>query len=149
MLLLHIDRTEQQHFKGFHETQVRNARDAEQVCDDFSVLCLRGSIANRFGEVAQLIRLNYSENEINHNEKHSGGGGGASSGKWKKCSVLKEAPVDVTTQDEYTKFDFQPNWLRTKEYWNAEFEQRYEELKRNATRPNLKVSASISPTEWR
>lgn len=102
-------------------------------------------LVNRFGEVAQLIRSNYSENEINHNDKHSDN---IASGKWKKCVKLKESLVDVTTQDEYTNFDFQPSWLRTKEYWNSAFEQRYDEQRKNNTRPNLKVSETILMKHW-
>ncbi|XP_031624640.1 alpha-mannosidase 2 [Contarinia nasturtii] len=57
---------------------------------------------------------------------------------WRKCVALKESDSDITTQEEFYKFDFQPNWLRNKEFWDMSFETRYEALKRT-DRPNLRV----------
>lgn len=33
----------------------------------------------------------------------------------------------------------QPEWMKTKEYWDKTFETRYELLKKDTTRPPLKV----------
>lgn len=59
--------------------------------------------------------------------------------KQQRCSPLKETAVDITTLDEYRKFDFQPNWMKNKEYWDATFEERYEKLLKNEQRPPLRV----------
>lgn len=36
-------------------------------------------------------------------------------------------------------FHLQPEWMKTKEYWDKTFETRYELLKKDSTRPPLKV----------
>lgn len=88
---------------------------------------------------SDLVKYNFSENEqIKHSKL-------VSNPKYTKklsrqCAALKEAPTDITTLDEYKKFDFQPSWMRTKEYWDMSFETRYESLKKSKTRPTLKVS---------
>lgn len=33
----------------------------------------------------------------------------------------------------------QPEWMKTKEYWDKSFETQYEKLKQNPERPPLKV----------
>uniref|UniRef100_A0A182NG26 Alpha-mannosidase n=1 Tax=Anopheles dirus TaxID=7168 RepID=A0A182NG26_9DIPT len=116
-----------------------------------------------------------------------GGGGGAGVGggplprfgsRWDECPALEEAPTDITTVDEYGKFDFQnhvipvikskavgkktgdrrampdgneislqffdairtkPEWMKTKEYWDKDFETRYEKLQKDPKRPPLKI----------
>lgn len=88
--------------------------------------------------MAQLIKLNYSDNEISREHQHIENEP-TKGNLWKRCVELKEALVDITTTDEYSRFDFQPNWLRSKEYWDNSFEQRYEELMKNTSKPNLKV----------
>lgn len=55
------------------------------------------------------------------------------------CMQLKETKADITTMDEYLKFDFQPNWMKNKEYWDASFEERYERHMRNEHRLPLRV----------
>ncbi|XP_049532049.1 alpha-mannosidase 2-like [Anopheles darlingi] len=76
-----------------------------------------------------------------------GGGGGVVGGgplprfssRWDECSVLEESPTDISTVDEYGKFDFQPEWMKTKEYWDKDFESRYEKLQKDPKRPPLKI----------
>lgn len=36
-------------------------------------------------------------------------------------------------------FILQPEWMKTKEYWDKSFESQYEKLKQNPERPPLKV----------
>lgn len=59
--------------------------------------------------------------------------------EWDKCIVLENSQTNITTIDEYSKFDFQPEWMKTKEYWDKTFETRYEKLKQEPERPPLKV----------
>ncbi|XP_052888931.1 alpha-mannosidase 2 [Anopheles moucheti] len=59
--------------------------------------------------------------------------------RWDECNVLEEASTDITTVDEYGKFDFQPEWMKTKEYWDKDFETRYEKLQKDPKRPPLKI----------
>uniref|UniRef100_A0A182IYJ7 Alpha-mannosidase n=1 Tax=Anopheles atroparvus TaxID=41427 RepID=A0A182IYJ7_ANOAO len=75
-----------------------------------------------------------------------GGGGGGGGGplprfgsRWDECSALEEAATDISTVDEYGKFDFQPEWMKTKEYWDKDFESRYEKLQKDPKRPPLKI----------
>ncbi|XP_058974051.1 alpha-mannosidase 2 [Musca domestica] len=56
-----------------------------------------------------------------------------------KCYILEESDTNITAQDEYAKFDFQPEWVRTKEYWDRGFEERFEAQKKDKQRPPLKV----------
>ncbi|XP_055623115.1 alpha-mannosidase 2 [Toxorhynchites rutilus septentrionalis] len=75
-------------------------------------------------------------------EGDSGGGSGSAprfSTKWDECAALEEAPTDITTGDEYGNFDFQPEWMKTKEYWDKDFENRYEKLQKDPSRPPLKI----------
>ncbi|GAB0093322.1 Alpha-mannosidase [Sergentomyia squamirostris] len=58
---------------------------------------------------------------------------------WGKCRSLYDSDTDITTMEEYAKFDFQPEWMKTKEYWDKTFEARFEELRKNPERPPLKV----------
>lgn len=63
--------------------------------------------------------------------------------KYKKapsqCPVLKESDADIDTMSLYPSFEFQPSWLRTKEFWDRTFEERYEKIKNDSRRPRLKV----------
>ncbi|XP_058812600.1 alpha-mannosidase 2 [Topomyia yanbarensis] len=61
------------------------------------------------------------------------------SSRWDECSALEERPTDITTGDEYGNFDFQPEWMKTKEYWDKDFESRYEKLQKDPGRPPLKI----------
>ncbi|KNC30549.1 hypothetical protein FF38_05570 [Lucilia cuprina] len=56
-----------------------------------------------------------------------------------KCYILDESDTNITAQEEYAKFDFQPEWIRTKEYWDRGFEERFEAQKKDKQRPPLKV----------
>jgi alpha-mannosidase len=58
---------------------------------------------------------------------------------WEKCSILEEAHADINTKEVFAKFEFEPDWMKTKEYWDKEFESRYEKLMSDAKRPPLKV----------
>ncbi|XP_055848547.1 alpha-mannosidase 2 isoform X2 [Episyrphus balteatus] len=64
----------------------------------------------------------------------------SSSSSWaNKCYTLKEQETNITAYNEYSQFDFQPEWIRTKEYWDKTFEERYEQQKKDHSRPPLKV----------
>ncbi|XP_030373939.1 alpha-mannosidase 2 [Scaptodrosophila lebanonensis] len=56
-----------------------------------------------------------------------------------KCYVLLQSETNVTAAEEYSKFDFQPEWIRSKEYWDRGFEERFEAQKKDKHRPPLKV----------
>ncbi|XP_037942924.1 alpha-mannosidase 2x-like [Teleopsis dalmanni] len=56
-----------------------------------------------------------------------------------KCYILNESVTNITAGDEYPKFDFQPEWIRTKEYWDRGFEERFEAQKSDKERPSLKI----------
>lgn len=58
---------------------------------------------------------------------------------WGKCYPLEESHTTITTADELANFDFQPEWMKTKEYWDNDFEMRYEKQKSDAQRQPLKV----------
>lgn len=58
---------------------------------------------------------------------------------WNECSVLEEASADINTKEVFSKFEFEPDWMKTKEYWDKEFEARYEKLMKDPSRPPLKV----------
>lgn len=40
-------------------------------------------------------------------------------------------------------FYFQPSWLRTKEFWDKSFEDRYEKIHNDTRRPRLKVGKNL------
>lgn len=56
-----------------------------------------------------------------------------------QCPVVKESKADIDTMKIFPQFDFQPSWLRTKEFWDKKFEDRYEMLHMDNKRPELKV----------
>ncbi|KAL0902689.1 hypothetical protein ABMA27_000506 [Loxostege sticticalis] len=56
-----------------------------------------------------------------------------------KCLALKESAADIDTVSIYPTFDFQPSWVRTKEFWDKSFEDRYERMRNDTNRPRLKV----------
>ncbi|XP_033223814.1 alpha-mannosidase 2 [Belonocnema kinseyi] len=55
------------------------------------------------------------------------------------CPVIEPRTADIDAQEQFQKFDFQPSWMRSREYWDDSFESRYAELKKNPERPPLKV----------
>ncbi|XP_026500689.2 alpha-mannosidase 2 [Vanessa tameamea] len=56
-----------------------------------------------------------------------------------QCPLVRESAADIDTTTIYPSFDFQPSWLRTKEFWDRTFEDRYEIIKNDSRRPPLKV----------
>lgn len=52
---------------------------------------------------------------------------------------MEEASSDINTKDVFAKFEFEPDWMKTKEYWDKEFESRYEKLMNDQQRPPLKI----------
>ncbi|EDW59490.1 alpha-mannosidase 2 [Drosophila virilis] len=56
-----------------------------------------------------------------------------------KCYVLLQSKTNITASEEHSRFDFQPEWMRSKEYWDRGFEERYEAQKKDKQRPPLKV----------
>ncbi|XP_002074126.2 alpha-mannosidase 2 isoform X1 [Drosophila willistoni] len=56
-----------------------------------------------------------------------------------KCYVLLQSNTNITATEEHSKFDFQPEWMRSKEYWDRGFEERFENQKKEKQRPPLKV----------
>ncbi|XP_041987608.1 alpha-mannosidase 2 [Aricia agestis] len=56
-----------------------------------------------------------------------------------QCPAVWESAADIDTLTTYHSFDFQPSWLRTKEFWDRSFEERYEKLRNESRRPMLKV----------
>ncbi|CAH2035422.1 unnamed protein product, partial [Iphiclides podalirius] len=59
--------------------------------------------------------------------------------KHEQCPVIKEGVADIDTVSIFPSFDFQPSWLRTKEFWDRSFEERYENIRNDTRRPRLKV----------
>ncbi|XP_011297547.1 alpha-mannosidase 2 [Fopius arisanus] len=55
------------------------------------------------------------------------------------CPSLRPRGADIEAQEEFDKFDFQPSWMRSREYWDDSFEARYAELRKDPKRPPLKV----------
>lgn len=56
-----------------------------------------------------------------------------------KCYLLLQSETNITSAEEHSRFDFQPEWMRSKEYWDRGFEERYEAQKKDKQRPPLKV----------
>lgn len=138
--LLHIDWANFRFTKGnFKKTVLTHNNFEAFECNAFHLISFLSP--NSVPEAAELIKDNESENSISK-EKELIKPAFANS-KWKKCVPLRETFTDITTSDEYRKFDFQPSWVRNKEYWDASFEARYEQFKKNTSKPNLKVTISI------
>lgn len=53
--------------------------------------------------------------------------------------MLEETSADINTQEVFSKFEFEPDWMKTKEYWDKDFETKYEKLMADPHRPPLKV----------
>jgi alpha-mannosidase len=58
---------------------------------------------------------------------------------WDECTVLEEARADINTKDVFSKFEFEPDWMKTKEYWDKDFEVRYEKQMKDPHRAPMKV----------
>ncbi|KAI5636971.1 alpha mannosidase middle domain-containing protein [Phthorimaea operculella] len=56
-----------------------------------------------------------------------------------QCPALRQSTADVDTVSVYPTFEFQPSWMRTKEFWDKTFEERYELNRNDPQRPKLKV----------
>ncbi|KAH8336283.1 hypothetical protein KR074_007190 [Drosophila pseudoananassae] len=56
-----------------------------------------------------------------------------------KCYELLQSDTNITAREEHSKFDFQPEWMRSKEYWDRGFEERFEAQKKDKQRPPLKI----------
>lgn len=137
--ILYIDRPNIRFAKGFHKKTVLVAWPTStwHACLIFNILIF----FCRVPEAAQLIKDNDSINSISKESRD--GKQVDDNNKWKKCIQLRETPTDITTMDEYKKFDFQPTWLRNKEFWDNSFEARFEQFKKNTTKPNLKVWIAV------
>uniref|UniRef100_A0A182XFD6 Alpha-mannosidase n=1 Tax=Anopheles quadriannulatus TaxID=34691 RepID=A0A182XFD6_ANOQN len=98
-------------------------------------------IADRAGDNARGDNGDGDDDGIAPEDGTDGAGGPLPrfGSRWDECSMLEEAPTDITTVDEYGKFDFQPEWMKTKEYWDKDFETRYEKLQKDPKRPPLKI----------
>lgn len=76
------------------------------------------------------------------------------------CAPLQVAQTDITTGAEFSKFEFQvgtvfglfpyvhlmpvtsclqPDWINSREFWDRDFETRFEAMRKNTSRPALKV----------
>lgn len=58
---------------------------------------------------------------------------------WGRCIPLHESQTNVTTMDEFQNFEFQPEWMKSKEYWDQDMEQRHSRQQIDPKRPPLKV----------
>lgn len=56
-----------------------------------------------------------------------------------QCVTYFESAADIDTVDVYPNFEFQPGWVRSKEFWDKNFEDRYERMHNMSHRPQLKV----------
>ncbi|XP_049886322.1 alpha-mannosidase 2 isoform X2 [Pectinophora gossypiella] len=56
-----------------------------------------------------------------------------------KCPALRDSAADIDTVQVYPSFEFQPGWVRTKEFWDRSFEERFEKIRNDTRRPRLKV----------
>ncbi|KAK9888622.1 hypothetical protein WA026_000851 [Henosepilachna vigintioctopunctata] len=59
--------------------------------------------------------------------------------KYMECPRLSQAEADINTMEVFKDFEFQPSWMKTKEYWDKSFDDRYERQKMDGERPPLKV----------
>lgn len=60
-------------------------------------------------------------------------------GNYQVCPRLLQADADINTLDVFREFEFTPSWMKTKEYWDKSFDDRYERQKMDPDRPPLKV----------
>uniref|UniRef100_A0A8D9EML1 Alpha-mannosidase n=1 Tax=Cacopsylla melanoneura TaxID=428564 RepID=A0A8D9EML1_9HEMI len=55
------------------------------------------------------------------------------------CPDVRVAKTDVDTVEEFAKFNFQPYWLKSREYWDESFEERFKKRKKQWPKLPLKV----------
>ncbi|KAJ9599753.1 hypothetical protein L9F63_026399 [Diploptera punctata] len=55
------------------------------------------------------------------------------------CPAIATASADVNTVDQFKKFEFQPYWMKSREYWDSNFEERYKVRKTKWPKLPLKV----------
>ncbi|XP_075213020.1 alpha-Mannosidase class II b [Lycorma delicatula] len=55
------------------------------------------------------------------------------------CPYIPIAPADVSTLEQFKNFDFQPYWMKSREYWDNKFEDRYKKRKQDWPKLPLKV----------
>ncbi|XP_054270570.1 alpha-mannosidase 2 [Macrosteles quadrilineatus] len=55
------------------------------------------------------------------------------------CGLTYMAETDVDTVEQFQKFDFQPYWMKSREYWDSNFEDRYKSRKSEWAKIPLKV----------
>ncbi|XP_046669848.1 alpha-mannosidase 2 [Homalodisca vitripennis] len=55
------------------------------------------------------------------------------------CAVTYMAEADVDTVEQFQKFNFQPYWMKSREYWDSNFEDRYKSRKSEWAKIPLKV----------
>ncbi|XP_018012981.1 alpha-mannosidase 2 [Hyalella azteca] len=60
-----------------------------------------------------------------------------------QCPALRSAVTDVNTVAQFPLFEFQPAWMRGREYWDTNFEKRY--LKRRAKWQKLPLKVFLMP----
>lgn len=60
-----------------------------------------------------------------------------------QCRAITPPTTDVNTVDQFPKFEFQPAWMRGKEFWDTNFEKRY--LKRRAKWKKLPLKVILMP----
>lgn len=57
------------------------------------------------------------------------------------CIRLRNTPADVTTDEEYQRFNYTPKWMENKGFWDADFE-RFKQIVEKEERPPLKVASA-------
>lgn len=75
----------------------------------------------------QLLRVEYQRSE----------------GVIGECSALTPANADIDTTATLPKLHFQPDWMKSREYWDANFESRYKA--RRAEWPKLPLKVIVVP----
>ena len=87
-------------------------------------------------EIRKTKKQAKDENEPNNNNDDDDED---NSSAWEECTLLEEARADINTKETFSKFEFEPDWIKTKEYWDKDFEARYEKLMSDPHRQPLKV----------
>ncbi|KAI5733152.1 hypothetical protein M8J76_008325 [Diaphorina citri] len=64
---------------------------------------------------------------------------GDSSVNSRTCPRVEVAKSDVDTVEEFGKFNFQPYWLKSREYWDESFEERFKKRKKQWPKLPLRV----------
>ncbi|XP_057379227.1 alpha-mannosidase 2-like [Daphnia carinata] len=55
------------------------------------------------------------------------------------CRSVTASRADIDTMDVYPTLNFQPEYMRRRDFWDSSLEKRYNEYKKDKTRPALKV----------